>query len=237
MPGPVACRALACFCPPRTPPGQESAQPLPDAAPFARSNQVNVPDLATSQSTLTTEERAALAAAQAGDAIALHALVRRHVGPLLALARRCARGDGHRAEDLAQETLLVACRHLDGFRGQSSLRTWLFRILVRLGSDPARWQGSMLPVSGLDPCDVPDVLAPEPAHSSLARELRDRIDEAMERLPPRQRTALHLRAVEGMGYTAIAEILGGSTGAARMLVLAARKSMRERLGHYLEEAP
>lgn len=197
---------------------------------------MTVPDLAP-QTASSAEEQAALAAARTGDRAALHALLRRHVAPLLALARRCSRGDKHHAEDLAQETLLAACRGLDAFRGDASLRTWLFRILVRLSADPTRVRGRCLPSSALPPDDIPDSLAADPPHSSLARELRDRIDEAMERLPARQRTALHLRASEGMGYEAIAAVLGVREGAARMLVLAARKTVRERLGGYLEEAP
>jgi RNA polymerase sigma-70 factor (ECF subfamily) len=186
---------------------------------------------------LTEEESLALDAAQAGDTAALQALLRRHVGPLLALARRVLHGDHHRAEDLTQETLLAACRGLDAFRGDASVRTWLFRILVRLGSDPARWSKGKLPAAGLEPRDVPDVFSPDPPHASLARELRGRLDEALERLPQRQRTALHLRAVEGMGYGAIAAVMGGTSGAARMLVLTARRNVRLRLGDYLEDTP
>src|SRR5690606_23490866 len=94
------------------------------------------------------EERAALAAARAGEAGALHALLRRHVDPLLALARRLVR-DRHQAEDLTQETLLAACRGLDSFRGDASIRTWLFRILIRLAQDPGRWRGRPCPASAL----------------------------------------------------------------------------------------
>lgn len=185
----------------------------------------------------SAEEGAALAAAQAGDSVALQALLRRHVGALLALAKRSTSGDHHRAEDLAQETLLAACRGLDSFRGDASIRTWLFRILVRLAADPGRWSRGKLPLGTVEPGEVPDTFAPEPSHASLARELHDRLDEALERLPNRQRTALHLRAVEGMGYDAIADVLGGSAGAARMLVLSARKHVRERLGSYLGDIP
>lgn len=195
-----------------------------------------MPDFTAPQAP-STEERVALAAARAGDPAALHALLRRHVGPLLALARRCSRGDRHRAEDLTQETLLAACRGLDGFRGEASVRTWLFRILIRLSADPVRVHGRQVPASCMEPTEIPDSVGAEPCHRSLARELRERIDEAMERLPSRQRTALHLRAAEGMGYEAIAAVLGVREGAARMLVLAARRTVRERLGSYLEDAP
>jgi len=186
---------------------------------------------------LSAEEREALHLARAGDAMALQLLLRRHVAPLLAFARRLVHGDHHRAEDLAQETLLAACRGLAGFRGDAPVRTWLFRILVRLGNAPGRVVRGRVPKGTVEPAEVPDSFAPEPAHASLARELRARLDEALERLPARQRTALHLRAVEGMGYDAIAEVLGGTAGGARMLVLAARRTLRERLGDYLEDAP
>ena len=75
--------------------------------------------------------------------------------------------------------------------------------------------------------------APSPEQPALQRELHDRLDEAMERLTPRQKTALHLRASEGMDYAAIAAVMGGSAGAARMLVLAARRRIQDRMGRYL----
>jgi RNA polymerase sigma-70 factor (ECF subfamily) len=183
------------------------------------------------------EEAAALAAARAGDDHALRNLFAAHLTPLFHLARRSTSGDRHRAEDLVQETLVAACRGLDSFRGEASLRTWLFRILVRLAADPGRWNRGARATLDTDPTEIPDTYAPPPEHASLARELGARIEEAMERLPTRQRTALHLRAVEGMSYAAIAAVLGGTEGAARMLVLSARQRVRERLDAYLEDAP
>jgi DNA-directed RNA polymerase specialized sigma24 family protein len=55
----------------------------------------------------------------------------------------------------------------------------------------------------------------------------------MERLTTRQRTALHLRAVEGLDYRAISQVLGGSDAASRMLVLAARRQILRRMGGHL----
>ena len=133
--------------------------------------------------------------------------------------------------------MLTACRSVQGFRGDAAVRTWLFRILVRLGSDPSRYHRGQPPTTLAEPVDVPDTFTPDPPHASLARELRHRLDEAVERLPERQRAALHLRAVEGMDYAGIGAVLACTAGAARMLVLAARKSLRHRLGAYLEDAP
>ena len=180
------------------------------------------------------EERAALKRAIAGDRVALQGLLRRHLPPLASLARRLLGPASDRVDDLVQETLIAACKGLAGFRGESSVRTWLFRILVRLASDPARWRGVPHASGELDAGQIPDRCEVDPERLTLARELRDRIEEAMERLPARQRGAIHLRSAEGLGYLAIGQVLGCSEGAARMLVLSARASLRARLGDYLE---
>lgn len=177
------------------------------------------------------KERELVQRARAGDDEAFSLLLRPHVDGLLALARRAAR-DVHWAEDLVQETLIRAVRGLEGWRGESSFRTWLFRILVRLSTEPRRWRR----IERATPLevDVPDALGPLPPDAAIARELEDRLAEAMERLPARQRAALHLRAAEGLDYERIAEVLECSAGAARMLVLEARRRVMERMGRHLE---
>lgn len=168
-----------------------------------------------------------------GDAeAAFQTLIRPHLDSLMRLARRLT-GDPHWAEDLVQETLVRVFTGLTGFRGEGSLRGWLFRILARLASEPRRWrrQDAARPLGDQD---VPNVLDLPPEQSALDRELRERIDEAMERLTHKQRLALHLRAVEGLDYTAIAGILETSEGACRMLVLAARRKVLDRVQEYLE---
>ena len=152
---------------------------------------------------------------------------------LMGLARRHCR-DPHWAEDLIQETLLKAYKGLARFRGDSALRTWLFRILVRLASEPARWQRKM-PTQPLSEIDVPDHFDGKQAEqSAIGRELKDRIEEAMERLTERQSTALHLRAVEGMDYASISEVMGCSSAAARMHVLEARNKVLARVKEHLD---
>ena len=114
----------------------------------------------------------------------------------------------------------VTARELDGF-GQVDTR-------------PQSWQKREPSACGLTDVPVPDHLGTGPEDASRERELRERLDEAIERLTTRQRTALHLRAVEGLDYNGIAEILGGSAAAARMLVLAAREQIMRRMGRHLE---
>ncbi len=183
-------------------------------------------------SPVTDSERHWLTLCQAGDTNAFQPLLRPYLAGLLALARRHCR-DPHWAEDLVQETLVRAFRGLPGFRGDAALRTWLFRILVRLAAEPSRWcRGDA--TQPLGELDVPDHLGAPAEHDAMARELRDRLDEAMERLTARQRTALHLRAVEGMDYAAIAAVLACSAVAARMHVLEARRKVMARVKEHLD---
>lgn len=179
----------------------------------------------------TPEELELLDQLRAGERAAFQSLVKPHVASLLALGRRLT-GDHQWAEDLTQETLVRAYKGISGFRGDASLRTWLFRIQTRLAAEPDRWRRRDR-MSSLTGIDVPDHLGPAPQEPTLQRELRDRLDEAMERLTSRQRAALHLRAVEGLDYSAVARAMGCRPGAARMLVLAARRRVLERMGRYL----
>ncbi|MCR9247242.1 MAG: RNA polymerase sigma factor [bacterium] len=182
-------------------------------------------------------ERELIERCKAGDNKAFHPLMKPYLAGLTALGRRHCR-DPHWAEDLVQETLVRALRGLPGFRGDSSLRTWLFRILVRLAAEPSRWRRGE-PRNGktetaIGELEVPDHLGEMPMHGAIARELQDRIDEAMERLTRRQRTALHLRAVEGMDYATISSVLACTPVAARMHVLEARRKVLARVQEHLD---
>ncbi|MFT7534314.1 MAG: RNA polymerase sigma-70 factor (ECF subfamily) [Hyphomicrobiaceae bacterium] len=182
---------------------------------------------------VTDQERIWLARCREGDNAAFQSLLRPHLTALLSLARRYCR-DPHWAEDLVQETLVRAFKGLPNFRAESALRTWLFRILVRLACEPARWQRSM-PAESLGDMDVPDHYDGNNAEQvAIARELQDRLDEAMERLTHRQRTALHLRAVEGMDYATISGVLNCSATAARMHVLEARRKVLARVKEHID---
>jgi RNA polymerase sigma-70 factor (ECF subfamily) len=184
-----------------------------------------------SRKPLNPAERAGLRRFRTGDNQAFQDLVRPHLQGLLALASRQT-ADVHWAEDLVQEVLVRAYGGLGEFRGDSTLRTWLFRILIRLASEPQRWRRRERAGSLTD--EIPDHMDVMPDQAVLSRELGHRIDEAMERLSPRQRMALHLRAVEGMDYEAIAAVLECTNAAARMLVLAARRSVLDRMRGYLD---
>ncbi|MCA8970850.1 MAG: RNA polymerase sigma factor [Planctomycetes bacterium] len=173
-----------------------------------------------------------LEAARRGDAQAFDRLVRPLLGGLLALSRRIspARVGG---EELLQEALIRAHRGVTTFRFECSFRAWIVRILYRLATEPRRLDPAR-PLPGQtdlaeDLVDLPDRLDEDPLHRVTTRELVDRVEEAMERLPHGQRAALHLRAVEGFSYDEIATVLGSNAGAVRQSVLKARRKLRDRL--------
>jgi len=180
----------------------------------------------------TREPWPLLEAARRGDRQAFDRLVRPLMGNLLALARRL--GGPHSGEDLLQEALIRAHRGLPEFRGDCSFRSWIIGILFRLGSEPNRYRGprplpGQVELNGL----IPDRLEADPGEQVTTRDLLKRVEAAMERLPVRQRTALHLRAVEGWDYREIAAALETSEGATRNAVMEARRRLRDRLGDEL----
>ncbi|MBK8978031.1 MAG: sigma-70 family RNA polymerase sigma factor [Planctomycetes bacterium] len=176
---------------------------------------------------------AALAAARGGDAAAFQRLVWPHLRAMHALARRVV-GDAQLAEDVVQEALVGAWQGVGALQHAVALRAWLFQVVARRALDRVRQPAWRRRAGALDQVELPAALGPSPADDAVGRELADRLEEALERLPARQRTALHLRAREGLDYAAIAAVLRCSASAARMLVLEARRRVRERLGAHLE---
>src|SRR5207245_9062819 len=111
-------------------------------------------------------------------------------------------GHVHDAEDAVEEIFLRALRALDGFRGKSAVRSWLFRIAVNVCLD---WKRAHRPTEYLDeqvasfPCD-----GPSPA-AIVLRQLRVR--EALDALLPRHRALLLLKALDGWSAAEIATTL------------------------------
>ena len=116
---------------------------------------------------------------------------------------------------------------------ECSFRSWIFGILYRLSTSPSRF--TTLPRKGSVDLheDLPDRLDADPFTRASARDLLRRVESSMERLPLRQRAALHLRSVEGWSYQEIAVALESSEGSTRNAVMQARQSLRQRLGDLL----
>lgn len=178
-------------------------------------------------------EPALLRLFQAGDRDVFRRLVGPEIPRLRAFGiRLCGRPD--LADDLCQEVLLKAFRGCGSFRGEGSLRSWLFRIAARLAHEPRRFSGEepALVQEGSNPV----VIAPDPGplETATGREFQARLELVLHELPSRQSAAMHLRAVEGFDYERIGTVLGCSNGAARMLVLEARRKLMSTFGKELE---
>ncbi|PRY13037.1 RNA polymerase sigma factor [Kineococcus rhizosphaerae] len=166
-----------------------------------------------------------------GDREAFAAIVDRH-GP--ALARYAGRllDDAHQVEDCLQDTFLASWRGLPAFRGDASLRTWLFTLtrhaaFARLQRWPRSGSRPHVPVEEV--ADRLRDLREDPERSSVEGALREALDVALRLLPPRQRTAWLLREVEGLGYPEIAVVLGSSSTAVRGLLERARTTLANTL--------
>ena len=158
-----------------------------------------------------------------GDQRAATLLVERHAGPVARfVASVGARGD---VQDVVQDTFVRAFASLDSFRGDSSLRTWLFTIARRLLLDLRRSEkrrGEQVEVQDSDAVTEYDSL-----DSVVAEETRKRLHEAVGRLSKTQREVFLLRVNEGLSYKDIADVASTTEGAARVHYHNAMRAIKE----------
>jgi RNA polymerase sigma-70 factor (ECF subfamily) len=158
-----------------------------------------------------------------GDERAATELVARHAQALARFA--CSFGANEDVDDLVQDTFVRAFQSLDGFRGESSFRTWLFTIERRLLLDrrrAARRRPSRVEVQEEDVATEYDAL-----DTLVAGEAAGRVREAMKRLSPTQREVFTLRVAQGLSYKEIADIVGTTEGAARVHYHNAMRTVKE----------
>ena len=149
---------------------------------------------------------------KAGDSRAATELVSRHADALARFA--VSAGERSEIEELVQDTFVRAFASIDSFRGESSLRTWLFTIERRLMLDrrrSERRQRTTVPVQPADAVTEFDAL-----DSLLAEEAESRVRKAVNGLSPMQREVFSLRVEQGMSYREIADVVGTTEGAARV---------------------
>ena len=162
---------------------------------------------------------------KAGDQRAAAELVDRHASALARFAASCgARED---IEELVQDTFVRAFASLGSFRGDSSLRTWLFTIQRRLLLDRRR---SARKRRGDVQIQEDDVATEYTALDGVVADETERmLVKAMGRLSPMQREVFTLRVTEGMSYRDIADVLGSTEGAARVHYHNALRAVKELL--------
>jgi RNA polymerase sigma-70 factor (ECF subfamily) len=160
---------------------------------------------------------------KAGDERAATEIVERHADALARFA--VAQGERSDVDELVQDTFVRAFQALHGFRGDSSLRTWLFTIERRLLLDrrrAARRRREQAEVVEHDAATEYDAL-----DTVVADETRQRLERAVERLSPTQREVFTLRVGEGLSYREIAEAVGTTEGAARVHYHNAMRTVKE----------
>jgi RNA polymerase sigma-70 factor, ECF subfamily len=190
---------------------------------------------ALSWSDVDSGEAALVARCTAGDDIACAELVSTHQRMVYALALNLL-GDRDEALDLSQEVFLRVFRTLSGFRGQSALRTWIYRIAVNQAKNRIRWwrrrhRGEQVSLDEHlstfgDLESKQDVL---PDRLLASKETAAKIWQALGRLPFDQRTALILREVDGLRYEEIAFTLDVAVGTVKSRLTRARQALRAEL--------
>jgi len=195
-----------------------------------------------------------VAALRAGDEAAFEALIHRHHGAMLRLALAQVH-DRALAEDVVQETWLTVIRGIDRFEGRSTLKTWVFGILLNIARSRRRRESRSLPFASLfrrydsdsgGPTVDPDRFAAAgnwtslpsnwgnvPEARLLDRETLDQVSAAISDLPLRQREVIILRDVAGWEAGEVAEFLGITAGNERVRLHRARAAVRRRLEDYL----
>jgi len=166
-----------------------------------------------------------------GDTKALEELYQRHREPAYGIAYRLV-GSREDALDVVQESFIHVLRGIQTFRGQSSFRTWLYRIVTHAALDYRRWRSlrateSLDSERALEPVDASSQRSPQ--DTAAERDLAAAIDKALANVSEKNRAALVLFAIEGMSYKEIADVLSISVGTVMSRIFNARQRLRELL--------
>jgi RNA polymerase sigma-70 factor, ECF subfamily len=158
-----------------------------------------------------------------GDERAATELVERHAPALARFAVSC--GERNDVDELVQDTFVRAFASLDGFRGESSFRTWLFTIERRLLLDRRRSEKRRRDKTEIQEADAATEY--DALDAVVADETQKKLQEAVGRLSPTQREVFTLRVAEGLSYKEIAEVAGTTEGAARVHYHNAMRAVKE----------
>lgn len=194
---------------------------------------------------LTAEDAVLLDDLRNGVETAYEHLIARYQQPVYNLVFRLVEDPADTA-DVVQEVFLKVFRHIGSFRGQSSLKTWIYRITVNEAHNHRRWfsrhrklEVDIEPDEDTGRSGYYNSL-PDPARSpydiALGFETRSLIEEALARLKPVFRQAVVLRDVEDLSYEEIADVLNISIGTVKSRILRGREALRKELLERLEQA-
>jgi RNA polymerase sigma-70 factor (ECF subfamily) len=172
------------------------------------------------------DDSALVRAFQAGRTDAFELLVERHRRSVYQLCFRFV-GSHEDAADLVQDVFVRAFKGLARFKGESSVRTWLYRVSVNVSLN--RVAARRHPTEPLDAVEPADTRAVHPLDTLVRGEQQAQVRRAVARLPPKQRATLVLRVYQELDYEEIAAILGGSVGAAKANFFHALASLKRQV--------
>ncbi len=196
-----------------------------------------------------------LEALKSGDEAAFESLIGRYHGPMLRLAMSYLRDRGA-AEDAVQETWLTCLRTLDKFEGRSTLKTWVFGILLNVARSRHRKESRIMPFTSLFRREggegrgptvdqrrfgsdglwstPPDSWSNVPESKLLNRETIDQVKAAIQSLPAKQREVVILRDVAGFDGGEVCALLSISPANQRVRLHRGRATVRKALEEYLK---
>ncbi len=212
------------------------------SAAFALGNLAGVIAIRAEDAVLTAE-------LQAGSEEAFSQLIAQYHAPVYSLISRVL-NDPSDAPDITQDVFIKVFRGIRSFHGDSSLRTWIYRIALREASNQRRWwsrhRGREVTIDAPADADeqqnslcLKDTLADEresPFEAAAHEEIRAHVESELRQLPEPFRTVVILRDLEGMAYDDIAEILGAQLGTVKSRLVRGRAMLRLRLGDFVAQA-
>lgn len=204
-------------------------------------------DLASAIGLRSQEEAAIVAELKAGSEAAYAWLIGEFQQPVYGLVYRVV-NDSADAADTTQEVFLKVFRGMKHFHGESSLKTWIYRIALHEAANRRRWwfrhkakETSIEPAEEEAPGGEHEMQmaltdhADSPFENVAHREVQNRVEEELRKVPEPYRTTLILRDLEGMSYEEIAEVLEISLGTVKSRLTRGREALRQRLAPFVRE--
>lgn len=179
------------------------------------------------------------------DELAYETLIQQYEQPVYNLVSRLV-DDSADAADVVQEVFLKVFRKVGSFRGESSLKTWIYRIAVNEARNQRRWfSRHKRQEVGLDasPGEAQgygewlEDAGPSPFEMALDQETSQLIEDALKDVGQPFRAALVLREVEGLSYEEVAQILEISLGTVKSRIQRGRQALKKSLTARLEQPP
>ena len=157
----------------------------------------------------------------------------------------CQLGNIADAEDAVQDALLSALMHVDQFKGQAKMSTWLIAIVINSARMKLRRRYAQVQVALDESCGEQEVFAdrvsdfrPDPEEACRKRQVAERLAHATSRLSPSLRTTLRLRDIYGLSIRETAHLLGVPAGTVKARLSRARTRLRQiiKAGSFRESA-